>query len=467
MSRAGEIPLEPPLVRAPSTVPAREDRSYLGYIGAALAFALAGGFALAVWMPLAGTDVLPGVERTPRLVQAHGWLQLQGWAGLFVAGMAIRVVPRFVGRRPLPARVTVPLLGLLAAPLAVRLGVLPWVDGGAARAAALATGWTTAAGCAGVGGVLAVTFWRGKRGSEAWRLFIGAGAAWWLAWAPLAAWWGWRAANGGGLAPAAFDDALAWAVMLGPIGNFILGVQSRAVPVFFGRRPPDARALAGPWLLVNAGAGACVLGMALDGTAAARAAGAGLALGGAGLCWGLPIAGAVRGRAHRLRPRARPAAKFVLAANLAGMAAGALMLLAGAAMALEGGYAAAPLRDAARHLFGLGPITMLILGMARLIAPVFAVARTESRGAGFREHAPFWLLAAALVVRAGAGLASGTASYDAWMHASAAAGVLAWLAIAVFAADVLTAARKEAQNLAAIEAAAPGGKPQAEEGRVQ
>ncbi|MCL6644726.1 MAG: formate dehydrogenase subunit gamma, partial [Dehalococcoidia bacterium] len=119
--------------------------------------------------------------------------------------------------------------------------------------------------------------------------------------------------------------------------------------------------------------------------------------------------------------------------------------------------AAAPLRDAARHLFGLGLITMLILGMARLIAPVFAVARTESRGAGFPEHAPFWLLAAALVVRAGAGLASGTASYEAWMHAAALAGVLAWLAIAVFAADVLTAARNEARNLAAIDAAALGG----------
>lgn len=458
MSRAGEIPLEPPLVRAPSTVPAREDRSYLGYIAAALAFALAGGFALATWMPLAAAGAVPGIERTPRLVQAHGWLQLQGWAGLFVAGMAIRVVPRFVGRRPVPARATVPLLGLLTAPLVVRLGVLPWVDGGAARAAALATGWTTAVGCAGVGSILAVTLWRGRRGSEAWRLFVAAGAGWWLAWAPLAAWWGWRAADGGGLAPAAFDDGLAWAVMLGPIGNFILGVQSRAVPVFFGRRPPGTRALAGPWVLVNAGAGAFVLAMALEGTAGARAAGAGLVLGGAGLSWGLPIAGAVRGRAHRLRPRARPAAKFVLAANLAGVAAGLLMVAAGAAMAAEGSYAAAPLRDAARHLFGLGLITMLILGMARLIAPVFAVARTESRGAGLREQAPFWLLAVALVVRAGAGLASGTASYEAWMHAAALAGVLAWLAIAVFAADVLTAARNEARNLAAIDAAALGGK---------
>ncbi|GIW18229.1 MAG: hypothetical protein KatS3mg064_1386 [Tepidiforma sp.] len=457
MSRAGDIPLEPPLVRGAGAAPVKEDRTYLGYVAAALASALLGGFALAVWMPLAATDAVPGIERAPRLVQAHGWLQLQGWAGLFVAGMAIRIVPRFAGRRPVPGRVTVPLLGLLAAPLALRLFAVPWLDGEAAGAAALAAGLLTAAGCAGVAAVLGWTLLRGRRGrGEAWRGFAAAGALWWLAWAPLAAWWGGRAAEGDGLAPAAFDDAMAWAVMLGAIGNFILGVQSRSVPVFFGRRPPPGAAMAGPGLLLNGGAGLFVLAMAADGAAAARLAGAGLALSGGGLCWGLPLAGAVRGRAHRLRPRARPAARFVLAANLAGVAAGALMAAAGAAMLADGSYAAAPLRDAARHLFGLGPITLLILGMARLIAPVFAVARTEARTAGWLERAPFWLLLAALGIRAGAGLASGTVSYDAWMHASALAGALGWLAIALFAADVLRAARNEGRNLAAIEAAALG-----------
>ncbi len=462
MSRAGEIPLEPPLVRGAGAEPAKEDRTYLGYMAAALASALLGGFALAAWMPLAATEAVPGVERAPRLVQAHGWLQLQGWAGLFVAGMAIRIVPRFAGRRPVPARVTVPLLGLLVAPLVVRLFAVPWLDGEAAGAAALVAGILTAAGCAGVAAVLGHVLARGRRGREAWRWFAAAGAVWWLAWAPLAAWWGWRAAGGDGLAPAAFDDALAWAVMLGPVGNFILGVQSRSVPVFFGRRPPPARVMAGPGLLLNGGAGLLVLAMGLDGGGAARLAGAGLVLGGLGLCWGLPLAGAVRGRAHRLRPRARPAARFVLAANLAGVAAGLLMAAGGTAMVAEGGYAAAPLRDAARHLFGLGPITLLILGMARLIAPVFAVARTESRAPGWLERAPFWLLLAALGIRAAAGLASGAVSYDAWMHASAVAGALSWLAVGIFAADVLRAVRNERRTLAAIETAAlgPGGRAQ-------
>lgn len=458
MSRAGDIPLEPPLVRGAATVPAKEDRTYLGYMAGALASALAGGFLLAVWMPLAATEVVAGVERSPRLTQAHGWLQLQGWAGLFVAGMAIRIVPRFVGRRPVPARVTVPLLGLLLVPLAARL-LLPWVDGGTAGPTARATGWLTGAGSLAVGMVLAGTLVRGRRGSEAWRWFIAAGTAWWLLWAPWAVRWGIRAANGGGLAPVAFDDALAWVVMLGPIGNFVVGVQSRAVPVFFGRRPATMRALGGPFVLLNGGTGMLALSTMVDGESAPRAAGVGLAFGGAALCWGLPLAGAIRGRAHRLRPRARPAAKFVIAANLAGMVAGGLMMAGGLQMLASGGYAAAPLRDAARHLFGLGPITLLILGMARLIAPVFAVARTESRQPGLLERAPFWLLVGALVLRAGSGLASQWLPYDMWMHLAALAGALAWVAIALFAADVLRAARREGRNLAAIESAALGPRP--------
>ncbi|WBL36937.1 hypothetical protein O0235_05075 [Tepidiforma flava] len=47
MSRAGDIPLEPPVVRGAGAAPAKEDRTYLGYVAAALAGALLGGFALA------------------------------------------------------------------------------------------------------------------------------------------------------------------------------------------------------------------------------------------------------------------------------------------------------------------------------------------------------------------------------------------------------------------------------------
>src|SRR5690606_14454323 len=99
-SHHDDIQLEPPTGRSPEVQPAVEDRSYIGYIASALVIALAAGFLLAIVAPLTSTGTLPWDERLPQLIQAHAWAQLQGWAGLFVAGMAMRLIPRFAGRPP-------------------------------------------------------------------------------------------------------------------------------------------------------------------------------------------------------------------------------------------------------------------------------------------------------------------------------------------------------------------------------
>ena len=41
--------------------------------------------------------------------------------------------------------------------------------------------------------------------------------------------------------------------MLGAVGNFIWAVQSRSVPIFFGRKAPGLRVLLAPGLLLNGG----------------------------------------------------------------------------------------------------------------------------------------------------------------------------------------------------------------------
>ncbi len=87
-----------------------DDTTYVWYVAAALVIELLGGPAIGVLIYLARSGVLPG--RLPELVQAHGWLQLQGWAGLFVAGMAQRLVPRLAGRPPV-RKPALPLLALL------------------------------------------------------------------------------------------------------------------------------------------------------------------------------------------------------------------------------------------------------------------------------------------------------------------------------------------------------------------
>src|SRR5215213_253463 len=79
-------------------VVAREDWTFPWYIGGALVTALVGGFVLAVLLPLAVVLDWRWGTRWRALVQVHGHLQIVGWLGLFIAGMALRLAPRFAGR---------------------------------------------------------------------------------------------------------------------------------------------------------------------------------------------------------------------------------------------------------------------------------------------------------------------------------------------------------------------------------
>lgn len=454
MANREEIAIEPPLSRNADVTPAVEDRSYLGFIAAALVAALGGGFLMAVWLPLAATATVGGQDRVPWLIQAHGWVQVQGWAGLFVAGMAVRLMPRFAGRPPVGRKVTLPLLIALALPVALRMTLQPWATGTLAEATAATIGVLSAVGAAGVTAILAWTLAKGRKPHDPWRYFAWAGTAWWGVLAVMLLAWGLRAARNEGLAPVAWDDVMTWVVLLGPIGNFIWSVQSRSVPIFFGRKTPAWRQALVPGVAYNVGVALVALSLVFEGETAARLSGSGMALAGVGMVWLPVIAGSVWGRAKRLRPRAKPAARFVLGANIAAVVAGVLLVWAGAQTALDAEYAEFAARDAARHVVGIGLVTMLILGMARLVAPVFALERTESGVPKLYERAPFWLLLGALVLRGGSALLAEQISYDARMHSAATAGVLAWLAIAIFAVSVLRAVRKETGNKQALEAQA-------------
>jgi hypothetical protein len=147
-------------------------------------------------------------------------------------------------------------------------------------------------------------------------------------------------------------------------------------------------------------------------------------------------------------------------ANIAAVACGLLLLWAGARTLVEGEFAASGVRDAARHAFGVGVITLLIVGMAQLVAPFFALRRVESRGVWLLDEGVLWLLAAAAVLRVGTALATGHVDLDTRMHFSAAAGVLAWLALVLFAVTVLHAIRQEPRIKASLAAVASKAKPE-------
>ena len=224
-------------------------------------------------------------------------------------------MPRFHGRKPLKRNVTVPVLVLLVLSVVVRQLAEPFIDGAAGDWLVLLAAVSGALGTLATGGVLFYTLARGRRKQEPWRYFAMAGAAWWVAWAAFILAAGVRAYSNGRFTPFALDDALTWMVLIGPVGNFIWAVQSRSVPVFFGRK---TRSCARSWCpaprSTSVGSSLQAYALPLSDTASARLVGLGLLASGVGFAWLPPLAGSVWGTAHRIAPRARSAARFVLAA---------------------------------------------------------------------------------------------------------------------------------------------------------
>ncbi|MEX0782470.1 MAG: NnrS family protein [Dehalococcoidia bacterium] len=421
-----------------------EDRTYLRFLIAGLALALGGGFVLAVMAPLSATGVLPFQDRTHLLIQAHAFAQLLGFAGVIVAGMALRLIPRFAGVAPPDARLAGLALALLGSSALGRIVVQPWLEGTAGDLGMLASGFAGSAGMVLVAVLLWSTVRRARKPAEPWRDFVRAGIAWWLVWAIFSAAAAVEAAGNDRFVPLRLEDAVAWIAMLGVIGSFVWAVQSRSVAVFFGRKPRTRRQTIIPLVLFNGGLALVVLSVPMaEGSMSWRTEGLGLALAGVSMLWLAPAVGAVWGHAERLRPRARPAARYIIVANLAAASAGALLIWAGLTTLLSGEYQAFWARDAARHLVALGTITMLIVGMAQLVAPVFALERGGSRRARIRDEAMFWFLTAALVTRAAAGLLEEWSGYESRMNHSAYAGMLAWIGLALFAWRLASAIRRE------------------------
>jgi hypothetical protein len=422
-----------------------DDAGYLPYVATALGAEVLGGLVIGVLIYLARSGIVLR-DRLPELIQAHGWLQLQGWAGLFVAGMAQRLIPRLAGRPPVKGA-TVPIFLLLAAGALLR--PVGQVAGGAAGTGLilLAAG-AASAGCLAVAAVLASVLGRSRAPRAGWLLFAWAGCAWWIVWSGLGLWGGLLAARNGGLVPAWFDEPSVLVVMLGSIGAFIWAIQSRMVPVFFGRRPPGARALLGPAALYNLGVlvllGSLIAAALQSAGTPSNFAAGGLGLTGAGLVWLALAGGSVAGVAHRLRPASQALGRFVVSANRWSIAAGVMWAVALLGPVLYAGTPRHSLNDAALHAFGTGVVTMLIAGMVQMVAPVFARARMDAPAVSLVERAIWPLLLGATVTRVGAGLAEGIDRGQAFTVLAGLSGVLGWTGLALLTLRLLLAYRRNA-----------------------
>lgn len=216
---------------------ARADAAFPWCIALALAAAVAGGFVLAVLLPLAAALEWAWGVRWRALVQAHGHLQVGGWVGLFIVGMAFRLVPRFAGRPLRFPRVTLPVLVLLPAGLLGRAVAQPWLDVPGMRVLLTLSALAELAGARLFATAIVATLAPAVRTfAPAPLLVLGAGGL--LAQAALGAVWLMQLPGDAPAIPADRNAALLSLQFYAFQLPFVLGVSLRALPSIFAHPAP-------------------------------------------------------------------------------------------------------------------------------------------------------------------------------------------------------------------------------------
>jgi hypothetical protein len=418
--------------------PQPED-SYRLFIVASLGLGVVLGFALglhtAVSRLIGGGDP----ERSLVLLQAHGQVQLLGFAGLYVMGMGLRLLPRFAGARLAHTSLLAPIVALVVSGLVLRAVALPFLSGDAYDALFLLTAALVLASAL----AFALVVCAGQREKRdpsiaafvLGALFLVVAAAVSLVEAAMAV------ADGRRFLPLLSQNALLQLEQGGFILLFITGVSFRAIPTMVGLQRPGARHAYALVVLLAAAVGALAASLLYLEHAAYSVTGARV-VSLSFACFGLLLvaiswsSGAIRSASNRLRPASQPHLWLVRSAFAWMALTGVLALVSGAISAIDGKIPDQFDFDAVRHGLGLGVITNLIAGMSLMIVPEFAAER---------QHADQRRLALALcllinlaaVLRVAPALAGTDWSFDLRNASMVAAGVLAELAIILFAVSLI------------------------------
>lgn len=408
--RPGSIPLVAAGGQPPPQVAVGEP-PYQVFILTSLAAAVGAGLVLATLLPLSIVFEWRWGQRYTPLVQAHGQVQLLGWLGLFIMGMAYRLMPRFSGR-PLAFPVLVwASWATLSAALVLRLAAQPAGAGVWQRSALVcsgALGFVAAAAFALV--IVATLAHRGSRaGATAYFFVLGAvaffvQAGMGLALLTLAA------QRGEDTVRPMEAAALLHLQLFGFVAMFVLGVASRAVPTFSGLPRPEQQAKA-----LALGLAAVVIAYVVaalwiaTGTRNAllfrleAASFAGLGPLFVAAAW---LVGIFRPAANRLRPASRQHVWFIRTAFGWLLIAGGLSAYYGVRAAFDGVPVSYYGVDALRHTVGLGVASTMIVGMGMLVLPEFAIRRMRHPSERALPLLILALLTAATALRVGAAVAT-------------------------------------------------------------
>ncbi|MDE3096189.1 MAG: NnrS family protein [Chloroflexota bacterium] len=423
---------------APPPPRAHYDAPYRLFLGTSLALALFGGFLLAVLLPLAQALNWGWGARWQALVQAHGQLQLLGFAGLFIAGMALRLMPRFSGRDLAFPYLVPALIPLIGGSVVLRALAQPWGSGALRDAGLALSAALLLAGALAFAAVVWATLLQRESRAEATAWYFSFGALAYIAQAALnAAVVVEMVRHDLALAPLAKDDMLIFVQLFGFVLLFLSGVATRAVPSLTGNPRPDAPS--------RAAAAALAAGVALYAVTAAwaayhapagataRAEDAALLLIAAAFVAIIWLSGVVRPRANRVARASQTSFLFVRAAFLWLFVAAVLMVWYGVPALADGRPLDAYATDAIRHTVTVGVVTMMIVGMGMLVIPEFAGRRIQHPGGEIAVLAMLTALNAAAALRIWPAIEGLRWLSMTRFWPMAAAGALAIAAVAAFA----------------------------------
>lgn len=414
-----------------------EDRFYGPFIAGALFFGLALGFPLGILVAhaLAQHATLDG--RLPQVVQLHGHLQLQGWFGLFVMGMGYRLVARFTAVHVRPPWLVPLTFVLMASGLGLRAVAQPWADGAPYAALFAASGALEAAAALIFAAAILRSVILGRRERFGYSPFFAAGGMWVAVALGLNSWFVTEAAlESRPLVTGLQTSAITFAQLYGFAAMFVLAVSLRTFPVFFGRREAAKLPVTLAWAGLNAGVAAYAAGAVWrsysDSGISEGVQSLGFLAAGAALASMAFLLRVFEGSPHRLRESARRSMRFVRSAYLWLLLAGLLQAYYGIRALWAGRPPAQYETDAVRHFIALGFVMMTIFGMSFLVLPRLAMRRISGATARWLAPGLLALLYGAAAARGVGSLLVNEAKADAGFWTMSAAGVLGFLAMAVF-----------------------------------
>ena len=379
-SSSATIPLTP--VHLASA--ARHEAPYRAFIGASLALGIGGGFLLGLLLPLSralewgwGSG-----DRYPALVQAHGQLQLMGFGGLFIMGMALRLLPRIAARELAFASLAPWMLAAVVTSLVLRALAEPAPDT-IVRDGTLIASAALLLAAAGVFTAIVVGTALG-RGSQAGStaIFFTLGSIGYAAGAILNALQIIDVVHQGlAVASPSKETAMVFTQQYGFTVMFISGIASRMIPAFTGHKRREITST------IAAGILSVGIAMFAGGTewAAyrggsemnARIGDAGLVLTAVAFALLVWASGALESSPNRVAAASQTQFLFVRAAMCWMLAAAALTLWYAVRALMHGSYADQFELDAIRHALTIGVLTMMIMGIGMLIVPEFAGRRLQ------------------------------------------------------------------------------------------